>query len=138
MAQGGLASKPGPVCSFRRTPIRVEPAIDLFGIRAVIGDRGLNESEGQLEVIGGGAHVTAVVLDDLDHLPHVKTRPDQARSPTSRCIDKADEGVVVHPESLFNIALGERAGWHATTARAFAESSQGGVGQSDAERLCHV
>src|SRR5438445_3463170 len=103
-----MTSKPGSVCLFVFTLVELNPLVDLVDVGAVVGDGGLDQAQEKGEVIGGGLHVAVIVAHDLDYLPNVHTRADQASPSTARAVNEPHQRVIIHAQPLLDVSLGKR------------------------------
>src|SRR5712691_122132 len=68
---GGLTSEPSSVRLLALTPVYFNPKVDFVTVCAVVGDRRLNDPEGDFEVVRSGGYISVVVQDDGNDFPDV-------------------------------------------------------------------
>jgi hypothetical protein len=125
----------GAACYRLLPEIEAVGANDLPGARRVVGDGGLDQAQGDLQVASGLGGVAVVVADDGDDLPDVLAGARQPGTAAGRAVGEAHQGVLLHPQVLLDIALSEGPGRQVRAAGAGAEAADGGVVQADAQRL---
>lgn len=128
MPERVLPGEPGLVCRLALARVEIDPLVDLISIRAVIGDRRLNQAERDPQVLGRGSLIAVVVANHGDGLPDVEPGSEEPWTATGRAVNKADQRMLVGPQPLLDVALGERARRNASAACSGAEAVEGCVG----------
>ena len=108
--------------------------VDVVGVGAVVGDRGLDQAERHFQVARGLGCVAVVVADYGDDLPDVLAGPDEAGAAAGRAVGEPDQRVLVHSQALFDIALRQRPWGEVHAPGTDAQAPDRGVIEADAQR----
>ncbi len=84
----------------------LDPVVDLGLVRGVVAHARLHLLGRALQVRSGVLDGT-VLLDRLDHLPDIEAGAGKAGASSRRPVAEDDERVLVHPQPLLEVPLGE-------------------------------
>jgi hypothetical protein len=87
--------------------VGLDVLVDFAGIGAVVGNRGLNEAERNLQIACGLRGVTTVVADHRYDLGHVLARPEQPGPAAGWAVGEPDQRMLIHAQALLDVALRE-------------------------------
>src|SRR5207247_8139890 len=118
--------------------MKLEPLVDLVAVCAVVRKGGLDQPQRHFEVIGDCPQIAVVVADDGDNFPHVQPRSNQSRATPRSSVDEPHQRMLVHAQSLLDVALGKCARCDAAAACVFTQALDSRIWQPKTERKTHV